>query len=140
MNTAVVAAPEQPAVTTWRLPVQGMTCASCVARVEKALRKVPGVLQAQVNLATEQARVKLADDRVDLLVALGTSAGYGLSAQPVADRPRRRPCGGACASPLTVEAGVQDEVERAGMDSPGPEEASGLLSTEVVCRDRRTGT
>ncbi len=37
------------------LPVQGMTCASCVAHVEEALREVPGVLSATVNLATERA-------------------------------------------------------------------------------------
>jgi Cu+-exporting ATPase len=37
--------------------IGGMTCASCVARVEKALKKVPGVQEATVNLATESARV-----------------------------------------------------------------------------------
>jgi Cu+-exporting ATPase len=37
--------------------VTGMTCASCVGRVERALRKVPGVLEASVNLATEKATV-----------------------------------------------------------------------------------
>ena len=40
-----------------QLPVTGMTCASCVSRVEKALAAVPGVRQASVNLATEQAAV-----------------------------------------------------------------------------------
>ncbi|HEY6511869.1 MAG TPA: heavy metal translocating P-type ATPase [Burkholderiaceae bacterium] len=39
------------------LAVQGMTCASCVARVERALTRVPGVVSASVNLATEQASV-----------------------------------------------------------------------------------
>ncbi|HET9577966.1 MAG TPA: heavy metal-associated domain-containing protein, partial [Usitatibacter sp.] len=39
------------------LKVEGMTCASCVARVEKALRRVPGVTDASVNLATETASV-----------------------------------------------------------------------------------
>jgi Cu+-exporting ATPase len=38
-------------------PVEGMTCASCVARVEKALQRVPGVVEASVNLATNQATV-----------------------------------------------------------------------------------
>ena len=41
-----------------KLPIEGMTCASCVARVEKALLKVPGVTGAAVNLATETATVQ----------------------------------------------------------------------------------
>ena len=40
------------------LPIQGMTCASCVKKVEDALRAVPGVLKAGVNLATERATVE----------------------------------------------------------------------------------
>jgi P-type Cu+ transporter len=40
------------------LPVAGMTCASCVGRVERALRKVPGVAVASVNLAAETASVE----------------------------------------------------------------------------------
>ena len=42
--------------------IEGMTCASCVARVERALKKVPGVEQATVNLATESARVNMAQE------------------------------------------------------------------------------
>lgn len=42
---------------TVTMPVEGMTCASCVLRVEKALKKVNGVEEASVNLATEQATV-----------------------------------------------------------------------------------
>lgn len=42
-----------------RLSVEGMSCASCVARVEKALAKVPGVKTVQVNLATNEARIRL---------------------------------------------------------------------------------
>jgi Cu+-exporting ATPase len=40
------------------LAIEDMTCASCVGRVEKALRQIPGVLDANVNLATERARVR----------------------------------------------------------------------------------
>lgn len=42
------------------LPIVGMSCASCVAKVEKALKSVPGVLEASVNLATEKATVRVA--------------------------------------------------------------------------------
>ena len=41
--------------------VGGMTCASCVTRVERSLSKVPGVQSASINLATEMARVTWAD-------------------------------------------------------------------------------
>jgi P-type Cu+ transporter len=47
-------APASPAIA---LRIDGMTCASCVGRVERALLRVPGVLRASVNLATEQAEV-----------------------------------------------------------------------------------
>ncbi len=47
---------------TLDIGIGGMTCASCVARVERALKKVPGVSTVSVNLATESARVQLAMD------------------------------------------------------------------------------
>lgn len=62
------------------LPVSGMTCASCAGRVERALRKVPGVQDASVNLASEQARVQLAapsnGETLPALVAAVEQAGY----------------------------------------------------------------
>jgi P-type Cu+ transporter len=48
----------QPVTSTAELGVQGMTCANCVGRVERALSKVEGVLAASVNLATERATVE----------------------------------------------------------------------------------
>ena len=49
--------------------IGGMTCASCVSRVEKALKKVPGVDAASVNLATESARIAFApSDQMDALL------------------------------------------------------------------------
>ncbi|WP_158806949.1 heavy metal translocating P-type ATPase, partial [Beijerinckia sp. L45] len=58
------------------LALSGLHCASCVGRVEEALRRQPGVLEAEVNLATERARVVLLDPSVDLVGAV-TRAGYG---------------------------------------------------------------
>ncbi|WP_136418433.1 heavy metal translocating P-type ATPase [Herbaspirillum sp. ST 5-3] len=59
------------------LDVEGMTCASCVGRVEKALRKVSGVVDASVNLATESAHVRAsAALPVNALTAAIEAAGY----------------------------------------------------------------
>ncbi|HEF4757004.1 TPA: copper-translocating P-type ATPase, partial [Burkholderia multivorans] len=59
------------------LDIGGMTCASCVSRVEKALEKVPGVTHASVNLATERASVRAAGPLdADALIAAVTNAGY----------------------------------------------------------------
>ena len=57
---AMTSSTPPPPAATLDLGIGGMTCASCVTRVEKALRKVPGVTEATVNLATESARVQYA--------------------------------------------------------------------------------
>ena len=65
---------------TLTLDIGGMTCASCSARVEKALARVPGVLEASVNLATEQATVTLARGTSPAaVIAAVERAGYGAS-------------------------------------------------------------
>jgi Cu+-exporting ATPase len=64
------------------LQVDGMTCASCVARVEKALLKVPGVSSASVNLATEQARVE-AQGPVSFASLAAAIERAGYAARPV---------------------------------------------------------
>ena len=51
------ATPSGSPVTRMSLPIEGMTCASCVGRVERALKEVPGVQTAAVNLATERADI-----------------------------------------------------------------------------------
>lgn len=62
---------------TTELSVRGMTCASCVAHVTRALSKVPGVANASVNLATEQATVEHGQTvPVEQLVAAIGKAGY----------------------------------------------------------------
>ncbi|MCF5392915.1 copper ion binding protein, partial [Pseudomonas syringae] len=60
---------------TIELSVEGMTCASCVGRVERALQAVPGVSQATVNLATERATVR-GVAALDALLAAIEKAGY----------------------------------------------------------------
>ncbi len=62
--------------------VTGMTCASCVTRVEKALKKAGGVLDASVNLATERAMVTYVAGVADFssLQAAVEAAGYGVIA------------------------------------------------------------
>ncbi|HYH37281.1 MAG TPA: heavy metal translocating P-type ATPase [Azospirillum sp.] len=79
---AIEAAGYHPASAEFDLQVGGMTCASCVARVEKALKKVPGVTVASVNLATERAHVTGHGLALADLVAAVERAGY--EAAPVA--------------------------------------------------------
>ncbi|MBD8706179.1 copper-translocating P-type ATPase [Pseudomonas sp. CFBP 13711] len=69
-----------PSAHTFDLPITGMTCASCAGRVERALRKVPGVQVATVNLANERAHVEVSG-QIDpaVLVAAVDKAGYGAS-------------------------------------------------------------
>ncbi|CAM3989417.1 Copper-translocating P-type ATPase [Bordetella tumbae] len=70
-------------LTQTELAITGMTCASCVKRVEKALSAVPGVNQASVNLATERAQVNYDPIAAgtDALVAAVVRMGY--EAQPI---------------------------------------------------------
>jgi Cu+-exporting ATPase len=79
---AVAAAGYQVPLASTALAVEGMTCASCSGRVERALRKVPGVLEASVNLATNEAQIRhLADPELPAaLVAAVQAAGYGARA------------------------------------------------------------
>ncbi len=83
------------------LDIGGMTCASCVGRIEKALLKLDGVAEARVNLATEVASITYHPERiqVDGLTAAVTKAGYTATprntkpsapAAPVADGSDRR--------------------------------------------------
>ena len=83
----MAAASEEKAVT---LSVTGMTCASCVRRVERALSRVEGVETAAVNFAAETARVTLgAPVPVEALIEAVEKAGY--HARPLTDRERPNP-------------------------------------------------
>lgn len=67
--------------TNLTLPVEGMSCGSCVAHVEKALQGVPGVSKVEVDLDKKQASVTLAEevDRSSLIGAI-EEAGYQVPA------------------------------------------------------------
>ena len=75
---AVEKAGYRPVAERKEIGIAGMTCASCVGRVERAIRKLPGVLVASVNLATEKASVAYLPDIVafDRVAEAITKAGY----------------------------------------------------------------
>ncbi|WP_258869782.1 heavy metal translocating P-type ATPase [Paracoccus thiocyanatus] len=105
--------------TDAELTVSGMSCASCVGRVEKALAAVPGVHDPQVNLATGRAHFRLsAPDALPRAVAALAGAGY--PAEPKETR-------------LTIEgmtcASCSGRVERALAALPGVETAQVNLAT-----------
>ena len=104
------------------LPVQGMTCASCVGRVERALKAVPGVTDASVNLATERAEV-VTDGSVDRARLISAVEGVGYSVPQSAQVLSIE--GMTCASCVA-------RVERALTAVPGVTAASVNLATETA--------
>ncbi|MFM7670748.1 MAG: cation transporter, partial [Betaproteobacteria bacterium] len=66
----------------YTLLIEGMTCASCVSRLERVLYKVPGVLDASVNLATEKARIHALGVPVSALITAVQKAGFDAQLEP----------------------------------------------------------
>jgi Cu+-exporting ATPase len=88
-----IAAPEPRMLA---LDIEGMTCASCVNRIERYLRKVDGVVEANVNLATERATVTAASDVttaqiLEAVEAAGYDAKLLVDAEPVTGPGRAEP-------------------------------------------------
>ena len=111
---------------THSLPITGMTCASCVGRVERRLQSVEGVMSAHVNLAAERADIQAAEHVTrDALVDAIAGAGYGVPASEIE---------------LSIEgmhcASCVGRVERALAGVPGVTQAQVNLATE---RARVTG-
>ncbi len=71
---------EMNEIKTLTLPVEGMTCASCVARVEKAMKKVDGVTDVNVNFATEKVTFSYNEGATNISALSGIveDAGYKL--------------------------------------------------------------
>ncbi|WP_347469234.1 heavy metal translocating P-type ATPase [Burkholderia stagnalis] len=135
--------PASAAPAPIELDIDGMTCASCVARVEKALANVPGVTRASVNLATERATVETeAGVTASRLADAVKQAGYGATpvaapdadvAPPPASRHTELDIGGmTCASCV-------GRVEKALAGVPGVTRASVNLATERATVDAEAG-
>jgi Cu+-exporting ATPase len=102
------------------LPVEGMTCASCVNRIERFLKRTPGVEDAVVNLATEVATIRYLPDRVGRAELVGAieAAGYDVRAGVPRDH------GAVPGAALADEDG--------GVDAARAREARALLVRAVV--------
>ncbi|MCC7549674.1 MAG: copper-translocating P-type ATPase [Burkholderiales bacterium] len=131
------------------LPVQGMTCASCVARVEKALNNAQGVLDASVNLATETATVELAPGAAaQPAVEAIERAGYAVPDDRIAiqiDGMTCASCVGRVERALTAVPGVRGAsvnlaTERAEVLGAGLEPALLLGAVERAGYDARIAT
>src|SRR5690606_28528359 len=116
--------------TLHELSIEGMTCASCVGRVEKALSRVPGVARADVNLATERARVE-GDAALDEAQLVGAVQAAGFGAQPVESA---WPESTATTHELAIEgmtcASCVGRVEKALSRLPGVKHVAVNLATE----------
>ncbi|WP_107314291.1 heavy metal translocating P-type ATPase, partial [Burkholderia metallica] len=128
-----------PADRTVELDIDGMTCASCVSRVEKALAKVPGVTRASVNLATERATVDAAPDvSAARLAEAVQQAGYGATPVVGTAIPPAVSTTSTSAASVDLEldiggmtcASCAGRVEKALAAAPGVARASVNLATE----------
>jgi P-type Cu+ transporter len=122
MNSSSLATDERPQTTkTMDLPVGGMSCASCVGRVEDAIRAVPGVTSVNVNLAAERARVELGHADPGAVVAAVEAAGYEAGSDEITMTVR----GMSCASCVS-------RVEKALQKHPAVLQATVNLASETA--------
>ncbi len=110
-----------------QLKITGMTCASCVARVEKAIRETKGVEQANVNLATEIATFVYdpAQISIEYIVKSIKDAGYGVEEETVT-----LPVRGMTSDSNESAASCQARIENALRQNEGVASAAVNLATE----------
>ena len=120
MNAVIAPIAKPGALLDWSLPIEGMTCASCVTRVERALQAMPGVVEASVNLATEAASVR-------------SAPGLGLAELRVVIE-KAGSTVGECSVTLTIDgmtcASCVSRVEKALLRVPAVVRAEVNLATE----------
>lgn len=132
----------QPGATA-TLSIEGMTCASCAMRIEKGLKKLPGVTEASVNLATERATVTYDTAQVGMDDLLKKVSAVGYSAAPISEpapvsAPQAEPVAPDPDQPAGAELNITGmtcascvrRVERALSKTPGVTEANVNLATE----------
>jgi P-type Cu+ transporter len=100
---------EQPDAQT-ALALEGMTCASCAMRIEKGLKKLPGIKEASVNFATEQATVIYDPTQTGVVQMVQSVEVLGYVALPIA--PRHRSSGDPAPAGVVMEAMQEEEQNR----------------------------
>ena len=105
------------------LPIGGMHCAGCVARIEKVLQDLPGVQEAQVNLATETATLRYAPAAVTLaqVVQAVQASGYQVRLEHSMIPVKGMHCAGCVG---TIERALQS-VPRSGASAGQPGDRAG---------------
>jgi Cu+-exporting ATPase len=119
--------PEQkPAEATAAFAIEGMTCASCAMRVEKGLKKVPGVLDAQVNLATERATVTYQPEQTGTQQMMQKVEAVGYKAIPLDQSVDR------------LEASTSSLAERKQASNVQPQSRTGFIAEAARQEEERS--
>ncbi|MCC7450670.1 MAG: copper ion binding protein, partial [Anaerolineae bacterium] len=127
------------AATELSLPISGMTCASCVSHVEKALKELPGVSGVVVNLATNKANVVYDPQQVGLtkFQQAVTDVGYAVTTAELTLDVRGMTCGSCVAhveGALEELPGIQDAVVNLGLGTARVQYIPGLVTTNQMKR------
>ena len=96
------------------ITLEGMTCASCAMRIEKGLKKVPGVKDATVNLATEQATVTYSslETSVEQMVQKVDTIGYKATPQQSTAKNATMPITDQSAAPVEATQREDEQSQR----------------------------
>ena len=140
-----------PAVETVTLELQGMTCASCVNRIERKVKKVPGVEKASVNLATEEGSFTYTTEQTSLSAIIEAIEAAGYKARPRNDKPETSQSETPAANqPVEEEKLVETSIkvvrqpeivmEPAASEPAGNYTSPGNSQTQVEARLERTRT
>ena len=117
------------------LALEGMTCASCAMRIEKGLKKVPGVRDASVNFATEQATVTYDSEQTGLEQMIQKVDAIGYKARPLispaSHSTQVEVAPGVSNEEITLSAVAHADEQSRVMDWP---DATRLASAEIALR------